>query len=249
MLSPTRFRKVEWRSSTSEIMMSTSEIIQIVVGSLLIAGIVAWLVAVLYSPNRRQLVDYHRVFELSPEMILLLHPVTGRIVEVNERVQELTGYPPEALKGRPIMEWPNLPEASKQSTLQHLRKRTGGERVPPYEMEIQTQAGKRLVGRVHVAQLTDRRGRIKADMLSIYDITEQKLAEERLQQILGETEKFNRLMVGREMRVVELKKEVNALLLQAGRSPVYPIGKTNALPSGAKAASSPQAAILPEQPA
>lgn len=233
----------------SELIMNTSEIIQIIVGSLLIAGMVAWLVALFYGPNRRQLVDYHRVFELSPEMILLLHPVTGRIVEVNDRVQELTGYSPAILKGRPVSEWPNLPETSKQCTLQHLRKRTGGERLPPYEMEIQTQAGKRLVGRVHVAQLTDRHGRSKADMLSIYDITEQKLAEERLQQILGETEKFNRLMVGREMRVVELKQEVNTLLQEAGRPPLYPIGRTNAMPADLKGEANPQATNQPEQPA
>ncbi len=205
--------------------MSLVEIIEVILGGLLIAGIVTWLFVILHSHDTGQLKKYHRAFELSPEMLVLLHPINGRILEVNGRAQELTGYPPEALLGRSVMEWPNLPEESKQLTLQHLRKRTGGERVPPYEMEIRTQTGQRLVCRVHVAPLVDPRGKVTADMISLFDITDRKLAEERLQQMLGDMEKYNRLMVGREIRVVELKQEVNALLQQAGRPAAYPIGE------------------------
>jgi PAS domain S-box-containing protein len=46
-------------------------------------------------------------------------------------------------------------------------------------------------------------------------------AEERIQKIMSELERFNRLMVGRETRVVELKREVNALLLELGRPAAY----------------------------
>ena len=210
--------------------MSMVDIIEVVMGGLLVAGIVIWLLVILYSHDIGQLKKYRRAFELSPEMIVLLHPINGRIVELNGRVQELTGYPPGALMGRSVMEWPNLPEESKQLTLQHLRRRTGDERAPPYEMEIRTQTGQRLVCSVHVAPLLDCHGKLQADMISIFDITDRKLAEERLQQMLGDMEKYNRLMVGREMRVVELKKEVNALLQQASRPPAYPIGETSGAP-------------------
>jgi PAS domain S-box-containing protein len=231
-------------------MMNMVDILEVVVGGLLIAGIVTWLLVFLYSHGIGQLKNYQRAFDLSPEMIVLLHPINGRIMEVNGRAQELTGYPPGDLVGRSVLEWPNLPEESKQLTLQHLRKRTSGERVPPYEMEIRTQAGQRLVCRVQVAPLIDRQGKVKADMISIFDITDSKLAEERLQQMLGDVEKYNRLMVGREMRVVELKQEVNALLQQAGRPPAYPIGEASGAPQLAGEATSQHvAACHPENPA
>ena len=206
--------------------MTTMDIIQGVVWALLIAGIVIWLMLNLFRHDVGQLKKYRRVFELSPELIVLLNPNNGRVMEINGRVQDLTGYPPEKLVGHAIMEWPNLPEESKQLLLQNLRKRKGGELLPPCEMEFRTQSGQRLVGRVSVVTLTNNRGKILADMVSVSDITDRKLAEERLQKMLCDMERYNRLMVGREIRVVELKKEVNALLQQAGRPAAYPIGDT-----------------------
>ena len=53
------------------------------------------------------------------------------------------------------------------------------------------------------------------------EITERKQAEEELQETLAEIEQFNKLMIGREGRVIEMKKEVNALLAELGRQPQY----------------------------
>ena len=53
------------------------------------------------------------------------------------------------------------------------------------------------------------------------DITERKQAEEKLKKSMDEIERFNRLMVGREGRVIEMKKEVNSLLAELGKEPEY----------------------------
>ncbi len=47
------------------------------------------------------------------------------------------------------------------------------------------------------------------------------VTEEQLQETLAETERFNRLMTGREERIIEMKKEVNALPAELGREPQY----------------------------
>jgi PAS domain S-box-containing protein len=53
------------------------------------------------------------------------------------------------------------------------------------------------------------------------DITERKKAEEALRQSNEELNRFNRAAVGRELRMIELKKEVNELYAQTGRPPQY----------------------------
>lgn len=58
-------------------------------------------------------------------------------------------------------------------------------------------------------------------VIAFLDVTERKEADKKLQETLSEIERFNRLMTGRESRVVEMKKEVNALLAELGRDSQY----------------------------
>jgi PAS domain-containing protein len=59
--------------------------------------------------------------------------------------------------------------------------------------------------------------------LVMSDITESKRVEEALQQRNAELERFNKVTVDRELRMRELKKEVNALLKAAGQPEKYRI--------------------------
>jgi PAS domain-containing protein len=56
---------------------------------------------------------------------------------------------------------------------------------------------------------------------SIQDITERKKAEQDLKDQLDMLERMNNVMVDREMRMLEIKKEVNALLVKAGEKEKY----------------------------
>jgi PAS domain S-box-containing protein len=55
------------------------------------------------------------------------------------------------------------------------------------------------------------------------DITERKKAEEDIKKRNEELEIFNRMAVGREIKMIELKKEINSLLEKAGEKPAYEI--------------------------
>jgi PAS domain-containing protein len=55
------------------------------------------------------------------------------------------------------------------------------------------------------------------------DITERKQAEDHLKETLAEQGRMNRLMIGREGRVMELKKQVNELLEEMGREKQFQI--------------------------
>jgi len=69
--------------------------------------------------------------------------------------------------------------------------------------------------------MRDSGGKPLAIIGSVSEITERKQTEEALLQKVDELERFQRLTVRRELRMIEMKKEINALLVQAGLPPKY----------------------------
>lgn len=57
----------------------------------------------------------------------------------------------------------------------------------------------------------------------LVDLTERKKAEEELRARMEELERFTKLTIDREERMIELKKEINALMIQSGKEEKYKI--------------------------
>ena len=71
--------------------------------------------------------------------------------------------------------------------------------------------------------MNDEQGQVTSVISTARDITERKQAEEALQRAYEELERFNRVTLGRELRMIELKKEINTLLNAAGQPAKYRI--------------------------
>ena len=56
-----------------------------------------------------------------------------------------------------------------------------------------------------------------------FDITQRKVIEEDVRRNADELARFNRVMVNRELRMIELKKQVNDLCVQLGQNKPYPL--------------------------
>lgn len=67
----------------------------------------------------------------------------------------------------------------------------------------------------------DSEGIVLGGLESFIDVTEQKRAEEALKKKNEELERFNKQAVDRELKMVELKKEINALREELGKEPRY----------------------------
>jgi len=74
---------------------------------------------------------------------------------------------------------------------------------------------------VIVSPIKDMHGKVTSAIVQHKDITESKQAEEALAQRVQDLERFNRLAVGRELRMIELKRQVNELSEQLGKEPPY----------------------------
>lgn len=75
-------------------------------------------------------------------------------------------------------------------------------------------------GDLSINQFIDSEG-ITLFICILRDITYKKQIEDELKKRVYELENINRLMVGRELKMIELKKEVNSLCKQLGLSPRY----------------------------
>jgi hypothetical protein len=71
--------------------------------------------------------------------------------------------------------------------------------------------------------LKDEQGKVKGALSTARDITERKKAEEELKDKMNELQRFHKLTVGRELTMIELKKEVNELLKKSGQEEKYKI--------------------------
>lgn len=63
--------------------------------------------------------------------------------------------------------------------------------------------------------------RIAGVVLTLFDVTERRRAEINLRERNEELERFNKAAVNREVRMIELKREVNDALRQSGKAPRY----------------------------
>jgi PAS domain S-box-containing protein len=101
--------------------------------------------------------------------------------------------------------------------------------------EIEHRIVKKSTGDIRVVHekcehFRDASGRVVRSVGMVHDITERKRAEEeilrqvaKLRAANEELERFNKASVGRELRMIELKREVNELCGRVGVPPRYPL--------------------------
>ena len=102
----------------------------------------------------------------------------------------------------------------------HHQKRMRGETAPThYEFRALTKDGNARWVNANTVGI-EWEGRL-ATLGLLSDITERKKAEQETAAKVAAIEKLNEIMFGREKRIVEVKREVNALLKELGREWKY----------------------------
>jgi PAS domain S-box-containing protein len=98
-----------------------------------------------------------------------------------------------------------------------------GEITENEEFIIRTKEGVKHFVSVNAAPVRNNEGIITAGVVMFHDITAKRQAESALKQKVAELERFNNLMIGRELKMIDLKKEINQLLIKSGQKAKYVI--------------------------
>ena len=149
---------------------------------------------------------------------IFVEDVDGVCTFANPAAAKLLGYAPQELLGQ---HWTAVVPPAQQPivrTADERRRRGGSDR---YELELVRKDGTRISVLVSGSpRFQD--GRFVGTMAVFTDISERKRAEAQLAEQLDELRRWHAVTLGREMRVLELKREVNALLRRLNEPIRYP---------------------------
>lgn len=156
---------------------------------------------------------FRRLFETADDAIVLLEKKEGKITNINPAVEKMLGYTEKDSIGHSLQDIGVLPGMNDfQSTLQELN-RMG---IINYDdVPVKTKSGDHIYTDIYIVD------RAKLVQCNIRDITAGKKADNELHRQLEELQRWYAVTVDREERNLELKREVNDLLKEAGRPAKY----------------------------
>jgi PAS domain S-box-containing protein len=163
---------------------------------------------------QKQASQYARsLIEASLDPLVTISP-EGKITDVNEATINVTGVPRETLIGADFSDYFTEPVKAREGYQQVFSKGF----VTDYPLTIRHRNRGQIDVLYNASVYKDVRGNVLGVFAAARDVTAQKnaeaqVAEQRAKELerLAELERFQKLTVGRELKMIELKKEIEEL--------------------------------------
>jgi PAS domain S-box-containing protein len=160
--------------------------------------------------------QFRRFFDKMPDTVIIIDR-KGVLLEASEMAEKLSGYRKEELLGRNIITgFPILDLKTKAMVIKKMALHLSGREIPPFEVEIHRKDGKVVPIELN-PQIIDYRGK-RVEIVVLRDITDRKKYEEGMKRLneqlkskVEELDKFNKMAIGRELRMTELKRKIKGL--------------------------------------
>jgi PAS domain S-box-containing protein len=161
--------------------------------------------------------EYARsLIEASLDPLVTINP-EGKITDVNEATVKVTGLARDKLIGTDFSDYFTEPAKAREGYQQVFSKGF----VTDYPLTIRHKNGRLTDVLYNASVYRDARGNVLGVFAAARDVTAQKKAEaevtaQRTRELerLAELERFQKLTVGRELKMIELKKEIEELKRQ-----------------------------------
>jgi len=160
---------------------------------------------------------FREFFENARNVYFYMISPEGKILDINKAALKALGYKKKEIVGKPILTTLYHPSSRKKAKKLFLQwKRTG--KIENEELKIVTKRGKERIVLLSTSAVRDENGKLLHSVSVQRDITEQKRAEEELKKAryaleskIRELENFTKFAVGRELKMIEMKKRIREL--------------------------------------
>jgi len=142
----------------------------------------------------------------------------GNIIYWGKGAKKLYGYDAEEIMGKSVTILVDSDHKKEEHERMEQVCQTGSWQG---QYQQRRKDGTKFWADTFISIIKDENGRPQGMIGIDHDITEQKEMEKELKEKMKDLKKFNKVMVGRENRMIELKKEVNQLSQQLGKKPPY----------------------------
>jgi PAS domain S-box-containing protein len=161
---------------------------------------------------------YRSIVENTQDVIILTHP-DGRVSYMSPACVNVLGYNPDDLVGKTLeMFYPDDVENARNALSFAMKGRSGSN----LQYRILTKNGTTKWVSHSWSPIFTENHKLKCIVNVIRDITETKIAEQTLKDKIEELEKYKNVTVNREIKMVDLKNEINDLCKQMNQKPKYP---------------------------
>ncbi len=168
---------------------------------------------------------YQALYERSLDLIFI-HDFNGNFLDANPAALDLLGYPQKEISKLSFADLLADKRQLKRAQAAIREVREKGAQQSLTQFQLKTKKGEPVWVETK-SSLIYKQIRPQAILGIGRDITARKESERSVQQRMEDIRRMNRLMVGREKRMVALKEEVNQLSKQLGQPPKYGVVKAN----------------------
>ena len=159
---------------------------------------------------------YRNVVEQASDGIVIIQDLV--IKYANPRAFNILGYDLTGMIGTLMTDYVHPDELPK--LVEYYNRRIAGKDTPSaYESVLLHKDGRKID--VELGGRTITYQEKPADMIMVHDISERKKVEKDLKEKINQLEQYKKITVDRELKMIELKKEINGFCRQLNQKPRY----------------------------
>jgi PAS domain S-box-containing protein len=149
-----------------------------------------------------------------------LNDPDDNMMDVNEAMCKILGVTKAEIVGRNFFEF--LDDLNKEIVREQNRIRKKGIQSM-FEVSLMRPDGQQIPCLMNASPLLDKEGNMIGSFGMTTNIAERKQMEEALRRNVEELERFSKVAYGREKKMIQLKQEINELMIQLGKAEKYKI--------------------------